>query len=236
MRLTLPTTLIAWMALGHLAPLRGALGVAPAQTPLAATFENRRTTLVVDTRGRITSLWSKASSRELLGHPQELVSARLKDGREITASQAALCGEALTFEFSRAQGAAVLAVETHPDFFTFTVRSLSVPEVDTLTFFDVPVAPAKYRGSMASMFSDDADAVCLRGYDLPVEMTLSEAPARLKVSTTAQHGLTGWRAGLAAGPKAEMPAMLRAMAAEAGVPVSKLGGPWSLGAEANRGS
>ena len=41
--------------------------------PLAATFENRRVTLAVDARGRITSLRSKASNRELLGHPQELV-------------------------------------------------------------------------------------------------------------------------------------------------------------------
>ena len=230
-------TLLALIALGHLATLRGApVDESTNAPPLAATFENRRVTLAVDARGRITSLRSKASNRELLGHPQELVSARLKDGREITASKVARGGDALTFEFPVAQGTVVLVVETHPDFFTFTVRSLSVPEVDTLTFFDVPVAPAKYRGSRASMFSDDVDGVCLRGYDLPVEMTLSEAPARLKVSTTAQHGLTGWRAGLAAGPKSEMPAMLRAMAAVAGVPVSKLGGPCSLGAEANRGS
>jgi len=230
-------TLMALIALGRLASLQGASADESKNTAsLAATFENPRVMLAIDTRGRIASLRSKASNRELVGRPQELVSARLKDGREITAGKVARSGDALTFEFPSAQGAAVLAVETHPDFFTFTVRSLSVPGVDTLTFLDVPVAPAKYRASMTHMFSDDADAVCLRGYELPVEMTLSEAPARLKVSTTAQHGLTGWRAGLAAGPKSEMPAMLRAMAAAAGAPVSKLGGPWALGAEANRGS
>jgi len=198
---------------------------------LAATFENRRATLAIDTRGRVVSLRSKASNRELLAHPQELVSAKLKDGRQFTARKASLSSGALTFEFPRGQGTAVLAVDTRKDHFTFTIRSLTLPDVASLTFFNLPVTTTKYRGGMANMLSDDTDAVCLRGYDLPVEMS-----AELKVWTTAEHGLTGWRAGLAAGPKKEMPAMLRAMAADAGVPISKLGGPWSLGAEANRGS
>lgn len=203
---------------------------------LAATFKNRRATLAIDVRGRVASLRSKTSGRELLARPQELVSARLKDGRRITARKASFANGALTFEFSRGQGAAVLAVDTRPDFFTFTIRSLSVRDVTALTFFNLPVAAAKYVGGMANMLSDDADAVCLRGYELPVEMAVGGSPIGLSVWSTAEHGLTGWRAGLAAGPKTEMPAMLRAMAAEAGVPISKLGGPWSLGAEANRGS
>ncbi|MFA7007076.1 MAG: LamG-like jellyroll fold domain-containing protein, partial [Verrucomicrobiia bacterium] len=207
-----------------------------AAPPPAATFENRRATLAIDARGRITSLRCKASRRELLVRPQELVSARLKDGRQIIARKASFKGGALTFEFSRGQGAAVLAVDTRKDHFTFTIRSLTVPDVAALTFFNVPVAAATHRGGMANMLSDDDDAVCLRGYDLPVEMAVSGNPAGLRVWTTAEHGPTGWRAGLAAGPKKEMPAILRAMAVDAGVPVSKLGGPWSLGAEANRGS
>jgi hypothetical protein len=198
---------------------------------LAATFENRRATFAVDTRGRVVSLRSKASNRELLAHPQELVSAKLKDGRQLTARKASFKNGALTFEFPRGAGTAVLAVDTRKDHFTFTIRSLTLPDVASLSFFNLPVTTTKYRGSMANMLSDDTDAVCLRGYDLPVEMS-----TELKVWTTAEHGLTGWRAGLAAGPKKEMPVILRAMAADAGVPVSKLGGPWSLGAEANRGS
>ncbi len=207
-----------------------------AAVPLAASFENRRATLAIDAHGRISSLRTKASGRELLARPQELISARLKDGRQITARKATFADGALTFEFPRGQGAAVLAVDARPDFFTITIRSLSLSNVAALTIFNLPVTAAKYRGGMANMLSDDAEAVCLRGYELPVEMAADGNPAGLRVWTTAEHGLTGWRVGLAAGAKAEMPTMLRAMAAEAGVPVSKLGGPWSLGAEANRGS
>ena len=203
---------------------------------LAATFENRRAALQIDTRGRVVSLRSKASGRELLARAQEMVAARLADGRQVTARKSSFADGALMFTFPHGEGAAVLGVETRDDFFTFTLRSLTLPGVKELTFVNLPVAPAKYRGGMANMLSDDEDAVCLRGYDLPVEMSIAGKPVALRVGTTAEHGLTGWRAGLAAGPKGEMPAMLRAMAGAAGVPVSKLGGPWSLGATANRGS
>lgn len=83
--------------------------------PLAATFESRRATLAIDTLGRITSLRSKVSGRELLARPQELVSARLKDGRQITARKASFAAGALTFEFSHGQGTAVVAVDARED-------------------------------------------------------------------------------------------------------------------------
>jgi len=202
--------------------------------PLAATFENRRATLAVDTRGRAFSLRSRASARDLLLRPTPLVTATLKDGSRLTARRAARDGSTLTFAFGRNAGTAAIKVDTCRDFFTFTVESLTLTNAASLTFCALAVEPAKYCGGMANMLSDDADAVCLRGYDLPVEM--DAAGRTLRVGTTAEHGLTGWRAGLAAGSKRDMPAMLRAMAESAGVPASRLGGPWSLGAEANRGS
>jgi hypothetical protein len=202
--------------------------------PLAATFSNRRAALAIDTQGRIASLRTKATGRELLAAPTPLVSALLSDGRRLSARTVSRKGDTLTFAFPRGLGSAVIDVDTRRDFFTFTVRSLTLTNAASLTFCNLSVAPATYCGGMANMLSDDMDAVCLRGYDLPVEMEASGHA--LRVWTTAAHGLTGCRAGLAAGPKTEMPALLRAMADSAGVPTSKLGGPWSFGAEANRGS
>ena len=235
--LSLPTILVVLGLAAEAGAQAGAPADGPANAaPLAATFENQRAAMAVDQRGRITSLRSKTSGRELLALPRELVSVRLADGRQTAATTASFADGALTFGFPGGLGTAVLAVDARPDFFTLTVRSLNVPGVAVLTFLDLPVTAAKHVGTMANMLADDTDAVCLRGYDLPVGMAVGGHPAALRVWTTAEHGLTGWRAGLAAGPKAEMPAMLRAMAAEAGLPVSKLGGPWSLGAAANRGS
>jgi hypothetical protein len=202
----------------------------------AVIFENRYARMVIDQQGRISSLINTVNKHELLGQPQSLVSARLKDGGQLTARRVTMKGNELTFDFPRGTGKVVLTVDKHKDFFTFTVRSLTVPGVESLTFADIPIMTSKYHGGMANMLSDDTDAVCLRGYELPVEMEIGGNPPRLRVRTTAKYGLTGWRAGLAAGPKKDMPAMLRAMAEDAGAPSSKLGGPWSLGAEANRGS
>ena len=202
--------------------------------PLAATFKNRRATLAIDTRGQAASLRLRGCGRELLAKSQPLVSARLKDGRQLSARAVTRKGDTLTFDFPRGYGSAVIGVETHRDFFEFTVRSLTLTNAEALTFCALPVAVTKYRGGMANMLSDDTDGVCLRGYDLPVEMDLGGNV--LRAWTTDKHGLTGWRAGLAAGPKSEMPAMLRAMAEHSGVPYSKLGGPWSMEAEATRGS
>jgi hypothetical protein len=200
---------------------------------LAATFSNRRATLAIDAQGRAVSLLT-AAGRELLSQPTPLVSATLKDGRKLTARAVERKGDTLTFHFPRKLGAAVIDVDARRDFFAFAVRSLSLTNVASLVFCELAVAPATYAGAMANMLSDDADAVCLRGFELPVEM--SAGSRALRVWTTAEHGLAGCRAGLAAGPKSDMPALLRAMAEYAGAPTSKLGGPWSLGAEANRGS
>lgn len=202
--------------------------------PLIATFKNRHATLAIDTRGQAVSLRSRTSGRELLAAPQPFVSVRLKDGRQLSARTVTRKGDTLTFAFARDYGSATIEVDTHRDFFTFVVRSLSLTNVASLTFCALPVAVTTYRGTMANMLSDERDAVCLRGYDLPVEMDITGNS--LRVWTTEKYGLTGWRAGLAAGPKSEMPAMLRAMAEQSGVPYSKLGGPWSLDAEATRGS
>lgn len=203
---------------------------------LAGTFENRRAILEIDTQGRIASLRSKPSGRELLPGPHPLVSARMKDGRRLTARRASRQGDAVTFEFGGGKGAAVIEIGAREEFFSVSARSLSLPGVETLTFFEVPSVAAIHRGAMANMLSDDADGVCLRGYELPVEMSCGGNPASVRAWSTSARGLTGWRAGLAAGPKSAMPGMLRAMAKEAGVPVSPLGGPWSLGAGPNRGS
>lgn len=200
----------------------------------AATFENRHVTLTLDAQGSMTSLRTKKSRRELLARPQPMVSARLKDGRTLAARTVVRSRNTLNFGFPRGLGSAVISVDAQRDLFTFTLESLTLSNVSSLVFCQVPVITTKYLGGMANMLSDDADAVCLRGYELPVEMG-TEGNV-LRVWATAERGLSGWRAGLAAGSKAEMPAMLRAMAHCAGVPTSRLGGPWSLGAEANRGS
>ncbi len=200
----------------------------------AVRLSNGHADLSLDARGQVVSLRARALERELLARPQPFVSARLKDGRVLSARTLKRDGNTLTFGFARGLGEACVEVDVRHDFITFTVRSLTLANAASLTFCSLPVAATRYRGAMANMLSDDEAAVCLRGYDVPVEMGIRADV--LSVTTTEAHGLSGWRAGLAAGTKREMPGMLRSMAEAAGVPASRLGGPWALGAEENRGS
>ena len=137
--------------------------------PPEARFRTRYAELAIDAAGQAVSLRNRASGRELLARPAPLVRARLADGRSLTARRVAAQGNRLTFSFPRGQGDAVLEVDARRDFLTFTVCALTLSNAVALTFCELPTAPATYHGGMANMLSDDIDAVCLRGYELPVE-------------------------------------------------------------------
>ena len=107
-------------------------------------------------------------------------------------------------------------------------------DIKKLTFCDVGSTLTKYCGRMANMLSDDDAAVCLRGYNLPVEMSVGRG--RLRLQTTCEHGLTGVRGGLAFGTRQEVAGLLKTMTRRAGVPYSANGGAWSLDSSACRGS
>ncbi|HRU19772.1 MAG TPA: hypothetical protein P5125_05385 [Kiritimatiellia bacterium] len=205
-----------------------------APEPPFARFRTRHAELTLNARGRVTSLRNRASGRELLVRPTPLVSARLRNGQRITARSVTRQGDALTFGFATHAGSAVVAIDAHREFFNFTLRTHSLTDATELVFCELPVRPTRYRGGMANLLSDDEDGVCLRGYDLPVEMRI--AGDVLRVSAAVPPGPSGWRAGLAAGPRDTLTTSLRAMARHAGVPMSENSGPWSLEAEATRGS
>jgi len=149
--------------------------------PLAVSLENRHATLAIDGRGRITSLRSKHSDRELLLRPQALISARLKDGRLISARKASFDRGTLNFSFAQKLGMAAIEVGTQDDFFTFAISSLTLSNVASLSFVNLPVTASAHVGNMANMLSDDVDAVCLRGLELPVEMSADCTPPTLRV-------------------------------------------------------
>jgi hypothetical protein len=205
------------------------------QYEVAARFANRHAELVFDTEGQVVSLLLKRRKRELLTTPHTFVYAQFADGRRASARSLRRKGDLLEFGFPHGSGVCTIKVTTNRDFFEFALNDLTLADVTSLTFCSLPVNLDKYHGAMANMLSDDADAVCLRGYELPLEMSARDQT--LRVWSTSEYGLTGgWRAGLAAGPKDEMPAMLQKMAVSAGVPLSRCAGPWSLEADPVRGS
>jgi hypothetical protein len=203
-----------------------------AEAGIVAAWTNACASWAVDSQGRIVSL--RADGKELIAKPEPMVSARTGNGADVAATEVSGGRSSLVFKFPGGRGEATVSVEPFETGWTLKAVSLSVKDATAFTFCKFSPTCTKYLGGMANMYSDDEAGVCLRGYDLPVEMNIGGG--RLWVGTTAEHGLAGFRAGLSAGRKAKMPALLQGMALAAGVPHSTLGGPWALGAEANRGS
>jgi len=203
--------------------------------PAIAAFTNRYAVLSISPNGRLAGISSQTTGRSLSARSTALVSAVLGTGAQIrTCRVQPLADQRLRFFFREDPGWVDLRISEQSDFFDIEVLACTVKNVERLTFFEAASALTTYRGEMANMLSDETEGICLRGYDLPVEMSVSGDNLRLQ--TTRAHGLTGWRGGLAVAPRAELPAVLQRMTRHAGVPFSVHGGAWALASEANRGS
>ncbi|MBP5320472.1 MAG: LamG domain-containing protein [Kiritimatiellae bacterium] len=200
------------------------------------TGENRDVTLAIDRHGRIASLRERASGRELIGQPLPMVKATFRDGSRLAACEALPSGEPnrLRWLFPRQAGSVDLSITPFDGGWTFRVEALQIPDATRLTFCTLAPQCDTWRGVMANLVSDPDSGVALRAYDLRSEMAVERGI--LSVTADLAHGLTGWRAGLCAGPRAALPGQLRAMAKEAGVPTTRIGGPWVTDAPEARGS
>ncbi|MDY0170280.1 MAG: LamG-like jellyroll fold domain-containing protein [Thermoguttaceae bacterium] len=212
------------------------LGPAQPDAKELLRLETRHATMVVGDNGSLLSLKEKETGRELLAGPQPVLAVTQASGRRLQARRMRLEDGLLVADFPRGAGSAAIRVEAKDQYFTVTAAAVDVPDAEQFTFFQLSPAPEEYIGNMAGLASDDASGVCLRSLALEVGMSFHGPAPRFRASTTAGHGLVGHSVGLAAGPREQLIPMLRAMAENEPVPKSRVGGPWSMGAEETRGS
>jgi hypothetical protein len=115
-----------------------------------------------------------------------------------------------------------LRCESKGDYLKFTALEITVPRVTSFVFFQCAPGVKQYRGEFAGLVSDDDSGIALRALDLQVNCSTA-----MSASTSADLGLTGYSAGLVAGPRSELRPMLKAMATQEDVPRSPHGGPWA---------
>ncbi|NLF70177.1 MAG: hypothetical protein GX575_14155 [Candidatus Anammoximicrobium sp.] len=199
-------------------------------------LETRWATMVVGDNGTILSLQEKGSGRELLDAPHPVLAVELASKRRLQARRLRSEDGLLVADFPRGVGSAAIRVEAQEHYFTVKAAKLSVPDAQRFTFFQISPAPNEYIGNMAGLASDEASGVCLRSLGLEVDTSFHSPAPKFRASTSAEHGLVGPRIGLAAGPRAQLIPMLRAMAENEPVPKSRCGGPWAMGAAETRGS
>ncbi len=217
------------------------LGRATSNAKELLSLKTRHATLRIGDDASILSLTENASGRELIAQSVPMVtieqsSGEPTSGRTLQARRMHISDGLLVAEFPRVGGSVSLRVEANDDYFVVTPVAVDVAEVQRLTLLQVAPEPSQYVGSMAGLASDDDSGVCLRSLAVEVAVSLSGQPVRMRAASTVEHGLTGHGVGLAAGPRAELIPMLRAMAKNEAVPQSDFGGPWAIGSEAVRGS
>jgi len=200
------------------------------------SLETRWASLAIGDNATVLSLREKGTNRELLAAPCPILAVGLKSGRTLQARRLRLQEGLLVAEFPRSQGSAAIRLEADAQTFTVTAAALAVPEAVRFTFFQIAPAPDAYLGQMAGLASDDTSGVCLRSLSLGVDTAFAGKPPLFRASTTLEHGLTGHRVGLAAGPRERLIEMLQHLADTEKVPKSLHGGPWAMVSEATRGS
>ena len=213
-----------------------------------ATIKNNRAVITFDDSGRVSSIKNLDTGRELQAGPAARPFCYISDGTKpnnvriapLGLTQSA-DGKNLTFAFAR--GTVVLAVEPRTDYFVLDVKSVTLPaDVATprLVVGHVDnLACRTYSGRwILCLVSDDADAVLLRGLDLPVDTKV--IADSMTCWTQPAYGLTGGKLGarflFAVARKPDMTSILRRITTEMDLPKSSCGGAWSDGAEINRRS
>jgi len=201
--------------------------VPPVQPRTLASFETRCATLTLNEAGWVTSLLQKASGKE--GHARELLAAQtpmvtvvVEGNRNVECHKMSVDNGILTATFPGLDGHARLRCESKGDYLKFTALEVTVPRVTSFVFFHCAPGVNQYRGEFAGLVSDDDSGICLRALDLQVNCSTA-----MSASTSADLGLTGYSAALAAGPRSELRPMLKAMATQEDVPRSQHGGPWA---------
>lgn len=212
------------------------LGRASTNAKELLSLKTRNATIRIGDDASILSLTEDASGRELIAQSAPMVTVQQVSGRTLQARRMHISDGLLVAEFPQAGGSVSLRMEAKDDYFVVTPVAVDVADVQRLTLLQLAPEPHQYIGSMAGLASDDTSGVCLRSLAVEVGVSFSGRPVRMQATTTAEHGLTGHSVGLAAGPRAQLIPMLRAMAKNELVPQSDFGGPWAIGAEPVRGS
>ena len=188
-----------------------------------------------DACGAVKSLVETAGGRELVEVPRPMALLVLADGHRIAADAVRTPEtDRFAYSFPGRRDSIVLSVDRFYGGWTFRVEAAALEGVKSVEFCRLRPTCATFCGTLVNGLSDADSGVVLRAYDVETDMFASEGELWLRMR--GDEDLVGRRFGLSAGPRADIPQMLRGMTLAAGLPHSGTGGAWSLGAEGNRSS
>ncbi len=187
------------------------------------TLETRCAKMTIGDNASMLSLDQKgAAPKNLIDGQAALIEIATKAGQKLRPRRMRLDNGLLVCDFP--SGQAKVRARAKGEYFTFTAEELTVPDAESFTFVQLIPTCRTSTSSMAGLMADDESGLCLRSLSLAVDCAFGLA---VSAKTTAEHGLTGHSAAIAAGSRAELIPMLQSMANSENVPKSLHGGPWA---------
>ena len=195
------------------------------------SLDSELSRMTFDDQGRVVS-FKGGDGRELVKQPEPFVTVRA--GETKSPERLSRDGDGrLVFLFK--DGEIVLSVRRFWGGWTFRTERFAVPGATDYGFGRFAPVCTRYQGNLVNAWSDEKSAVCTRGYEEGV--SFSTMNQRVSCSASSKEvRFEGLRFGVAAGPRDGIIRALRAMTEDSGIPHSRTGGAWSLGAEENRRS
>lgn len=205
-------------------------GILLAATILSLT--NEHVTVDFDDKGGVSSVRERATSRELVT-PSAFAGIALTNCGFLAANRTEFRDGRLVFSFPEEHGSISLRAVPFEGGWTFRVDELSAPSATAVYAGRFAPRFGSFVGRRANMVSDRRSAMCVRPYGL--EHRAQCAPNMIGAKLV-PVSTTGASFGVAAGPRARMPAMLKAMTVASGRAHSTGGGAWTLDTDAARNS
>ncbi|NOZ23652.1 MAG: hypothetical protein GXP25_21460 [Planctomycetes bacterium] len=201
--------------------------------PALAKLETEFATLEIDKRGRCTSFIDRKTGKDQLARSTSFVTIKV-GGKTIRRAKCTYADGKLTLKMGRNEATVVLGLTAKERYFVFEVLSVEPKDAEELTFVTLQVKPSKYTNPMSSLAADDEFGIALRSLNLQTRGWIGGRI--LSAMAYQEYGLEGCKAAVVAAPTDQVRTILKEVVKQEGLPYSSLGGPFSLDAEATRGS
>jgi hypothetical protein len=200
-------------------------------------LENEYVTCLIGADGGNLSFRAKQSGKEYGVQKSRRHFLTLKKGgkwHEPTGCSAA--DGNISVEFKPLDTTVVVKATCKKHYFVFEIESVGNPDIEAISLLNLAVTSCTYVSNMSGVATDEEFAACARALNLQVQTNVSGRPAVLAGLADRKYGLAGAKVALVGCPGGRIRAVLKEMVRNEGLPYSRLGGPWAIEVEENRGS
>jgi len=189
------------------------------------SFETGSVRYAIGDDGFTKSLLEKGTGRELIASPAMPFAAIRKGGKYFPATGVRLAGNGLRVEFSQSGVSAEYRVTAGQDSIVLELVRIEGTGVEEVRLSQLRVGGMANIGTLLSVAWDEKFALCLLALTDGVESRFDGG--LLVASVYPEHGMTGEKVGLIAGPTKRFASIVQKIEKEYRLPSPSIGGVWA---------